>query len=134
MCYSQFEKESNRDIELKNITMKIENLIDGWVLQKAKHNWGQDIVHIWGSKLYGKNKKGKRDTRNRVRRSNIHLTEVPEGEVREMGKKMMAQNLNMQLSEAQWILHKTNNRNYTPRGIIVTVWKTRQRKLWYWSR
>lgn len=52
------------------------------------------------AKLYGKNKNGKRDTMNRVRRSNIHLTEVPEGEVREMEKKILAQNLNMQLSEA----------------------------------
>lgn len=47
-----------------------------------------------------KRKKWKRNTRNRVRRSNI-LSEVPEGEVREMGKKIMAENLNLQVSEAQ---------------------------------
>lgn len=63
-----------------------------------------------------------------MRRSKIHLIEVPEGEVREMKKKMMAENLNPQVSESQWILYRINKNNPSPRDIIVKVWKIRDKE------
>lgn len=69
-------------------------------LKRELLNWkiGHNILStiLPGETNYVEKRKRRiRDIRNRVRRSNIHLLDVPEREEREMGKEM-AENLNPQ--------------------------------------
>lgn len=135
MWCSQFEKESSR-----TRTKKYNN--ENWEFHRwmglregktqLKSYWierSQDIVHssAWRNKLCEKKEKVGKETQGIEVRSNTHLTEVLEGKVREMGK-MMAENLNPQVSEAQWTLQGINKNNCTPRDSIVNVWEVREKE------
>lgn len=54
-------------------------------------------VSVWGNKLYGKKKKMDKRYKEYSEKTSKYLTDVSEGEKREMGKKMMAKTLNPQV-------------------------------------
>lgn len=71
-----------------------------------------------------------RDTKSRVRRSNICLIQIPERQERGMGKKMMAKDFSEQVkctdSKSPMSSRQHKKQTFTPRHIIVKVQKIRE--------